>query len=190
MLAQFMASYYAVAAALVFLFPVAAIPIGYYIYGSRCYSKQNLSSTQLSCLVSRLLFATYEKDLITVHSLIQFEPALINMKGTLPILVLNFQRKRTALNIAACGGHFGLVTYLLDCKADVNAKDEDGLTPLMWAVTKNDVDTTLVLLKRGADPRIKSDLGEDALSIAVLQKKKYIIKIIEKVFRYFISSCI
>jgi ankyrin repeat protein len=176
----------AVAAVLLILVPFALIPIGYFIYGPHCDSKHsNLSPDQLSDLVSQLLYATYRGDLITVNSLLQFKPDLVNMKGTLPVLVLNFQRKRTALNIAVCSGYFGLVTYLLDYGADVNEKDDNGLTPLMWAAMRNDKNTALLLLQRGADPRIKSDQGADVLSIAVMQKKVSFTRVMQKVFLEF-----
>ncbi|XP_065573166.1 DNA-binding protein RFXANK-like isoform X2 [Artemia franciscana] len=46
---------------------------------------------------------------------------------------------------------------------DLNEKDVNGLTPLMWAAAHGQAPTLSLLLAKGADPNIKSDTGETAL---------------------------
>ncbi|MGC4043949.1 MAG: ankyrin repeat domain-containing protein, partial [Armatimonas sp.] len=49
-----------------------------------------------------------------------------------------------------------IVKALLDRGADVNARDESGMTPLMSAVFIGHIRTIQLLLERGADPRPRS----------------------------------
>ncbi len=49
---------------------------------------------------------------------------------------------------------------------DLNAKDTDGLTPLMLAASKNKGSICTLLLCSGADPTLIDPLGRDALTIA------------------------
>jgi len=51
--------------------------------------------------------------------------------------------------------------------ADVNAKQSDGSTPLLWAVYAVDRDLVKALLARGADPNVRNSLGATALTEAV-----------------------
>jgi ankyrin repeat protein len=52
---------------------------------------------------------------------------------------------------AAATGDLVRVRALLDAKADVNAKDADGITALMWASMKGQPNVVRVLLDAGAD---------------------------------------
>lgn len=58
------------------------------------------------------------------------------------------------------------VKALLTQKADVNAKQPDGSTALLWAVHWNDADLAKALLKVGADPKAANRLGASPLSEA------------------------
>jgi ankyrin repeat protein len=51
--------------------------------------------------------------------------------------------------------------------ADVNARLEDGSTPLMWAVYRGDHQLVNLLLARRADPDLRNVLGSSALNEAV-----------------------
>src|SRR6185369_5712434 len=51
--------------------------------------------------------------------------------------------------------------------ADVNARQSDGTTPLLWAVYAVDRDLVRELLARGADPNVRNSLGATALTEAV-----------------------
>ncbi len=69
---------------------------------------------------------------------------------------------------AASIGDTHRVTALLDGGADVNARDENGMTALMQAVKGNHTDTVRVLLARGADVNARGRfLGYEAILLAV-----------------------
>lgn len=74
----------------------------------------------------------------------------------------------TPLLMAAPFGPPELIRTLIDAGADVNAKDVRGMTPLMLALATDRQDRAIIgmLLEHGADPQIKSHLGETALDWA------------------------
>ncbi len=66
------------------------------------------------------------------------------------------------LKAAAQNGQSEEVQALLDSGADVDAKDENEMTALMWAAFGGDIDTVKVLLERGADVTAKDKDGGTA----------------------------
>ncbi len=48
----------------------------------------------------------------------------------------------------------GLIRDILEAGADVNARDNDGVTPLMCAVIRDNEDVAKLLIKSGADTRL------------------------------------
>ena len=71
----------------------------------------------------------------------------------------------TPLMLAALMGHREAVAALLGRGANVNARDNEGSTPLMFACT-SDPAIAMMILEHGADPRPASDDGITALHIA------------------------
>jgi ankyrin repeat protein len=61
-----------------------------------------------------------------------------------------------------------VIPVLLDAKADINATDEFGFTPLMYAATvdEGNIDAATVLLKAGADRSIRNKENRTALDQA------------------------
>jgi ankyrin repeat protein len=74
----------------------------------------------------------------------------------------------TPLIAAVSYGGLDATKMLLDRKANVNAQDVRGMTPLMLALALDHPDPRIVrlLLEHGADPNIKSKSGETALDWA------------------------
>ncbi len=64
-------------------------------------------------------------------------------------------KRCTALHMAARRGSVEIAGALLDCGADIEARDSVGETPLRRAVNCNKVEAARLLLSRGADPRSK-----------------------------------
>lgn len=61
-------------------------------------------------------------------------------------------------------GHPVLAKALLDRRANPNAQDGAGNTPLHWAVRDNDVDCVKLLIAAGADLNVRSGSGRTPLS--------------------------
>lgn len=76
--------------------------------------------------------------------------------------------KATALHMAAAGGSVDVARILLDAGAVVDARDVRGVTPLIFAVATDRPQSSLVrlLLQRGADKTLRSNLGESAVDWA------------------------
>jgi uncharacterized protein len=86
--------------------------------------------------------------------------------------------QRSLLLEAARTGRAGLVQWLLDQHADVNAKDETGVTPLMWAALKGNSDVAQIILDAGADPNLKEESGMTTIMFAVTEHQPKILKLI------------
>ena len=61
------------------------------------------------------------------------------------------------------GNYCPYTRVLIDAGADVNAKEEDGWTALMWASRYGRTETVNLLIDAGADINIKNELGWTAL---------------------------
>jgi len=81
-----------------------------------------------------------------------------------PVLVGNL----TALHFAVANGNVEEVKLLLDAGAPVDPRDVRGMTPLMVAVATDrpNADVVRMLLAKGADTSIRSNLGESAVDWA------------------------
>jgi len=68
--------------------------------------------------------------------------------------------------MALLSGNEQVIALQIANGANLNARDNVGLTPLMIAAVRNNPSICLMLLKAKADPKIKNDKGKDALTIA------------------------
>lgn len=71
------------------------------------------------------------------------------------------------LTAAAFKQNVGIVRGLLaHPKIEVDRRDNDGYTALMWAASKGHEDMVNLLLEAGADPKLKNKRGETAGDLA------------------------
>jgi ankyrin repeat protein len=71
------------------------------------------------------------------------------------------QNSQTILMIAVQKGNFDLVKKCIKCGANVNLKDEDGFTALIYSAFHDNIEISKYLIKSGADITIKTDLGNN-----------------------------
>jgi ankyrin repeat protein len=69
------------------------------------------------------------------------------------------------LNVASIAGDLDVVKAVLGKGADVNAKDHDGSTPLIYAAELGHLDLLKVLLANGADVNARRNDGSTALKV-------------------------
>jgi hypothetical protein len=73
----------------------------------------------------------------------------------------------SALHYATFAGHDDLARFLIENKADVNARSTNGSTVLMMAAREGRDKIAQLLIEHGAVRSAKNDLGEDALKWAM-----------------------
>lgn len=61
----------------------------------------------------------------------------------------------------------GAVAALIGKKVDVNAQEDDGATPLAWAVVRCNLELARLLLEAGANPNLTNEQGIGPLNIAI-----------------------
>lgn len=88
--------------------------------------------------------------------------------------------KYNALMVAVKKGNLQMAQTLLQYKANPNAKNAGGLTPLMIAAFSNEDMIVSLLLKAGANLALKDDHGKTALILAKENDAKKAIVILEK----------
>jgi ankyrin repeat protein len=76
-------------------------------------------------------------------------------------------RSGAALFEAVQGDDEKSVATLIREKVDVNAKEEDGATPLAWAALRCNLDIAKLLLKSGANPNLTNEQGIGPLYLAI-----------------------
>ena len=74
------------------------------------------------------------------------------------------------------GQRSAAVDMIAKKSADVNAAEADGTTALLWAASLNDADLASRLLRAGANPNVRNQLGSTPLAEAVLNSNQEMIK--------------
>lgn len=88
--------------------------------------------------------------------------------------------KYNALMLAVKKGNLQMAQTLLQYKANPNAKNAGGLTPLMIAAFGDQDMIASLLLKSGANPQLKDDEGKTALMLATENDAQKAINILQK----------
>lgn len=87
------------------------------------------------------------------------------------------------IHYAASGANTGLVRWLLERGAQVDAESPNGTTPLMLAAQHAPESTVDLLLERGADPRKRNQRGLQAADYAELGGRDFLVERFEKLPR-------
>lgn len=74
-----------------------------------------------------------------------------------------------ALHFAVLRHDIAGIKKCLDAGTNINCREPNGFTPLMWAAFDGASDVVKLLLQRGANPRLESFQGETSLEIAELE---------------------
>ena len=90
---------------------------------------------------------------------------LLDAGADLSATAKNFMKVQP-LHAAVAAHSLDAVSLLLDCAADVNARQQVGYTPLMGAASAGREDLVDLLLRHGADPSAVSEDGKTAADVA------------------------
>lgn len=111
--------------------------------------RQNGGRKKTSSHDTAIFDAATNGDLSKVKELVEDDPDIVFFEDA-----SHPGTRATALAFAAINNRTDVVKYLLDHKANVNAKDADNQTPLMGAADYNHKEMVELLLSRGADINI------------------------------------
>ena len=102
----------------------------------------------------------------------------LNLVLCLPFLLSGCASIGRNIYSAASKGNTQEVQKYLNEGADVNARDGNGITPLMYAVRNGDIQMVTLLIDKGADVNAKSIEGWTALMYAAAGGKVEIVKLL------------
>lgn len=106
----------------------------------------------------------------------------------------SFKQGLTSFIVAVCQNDFAMTEFLISCGADINKPfcsaplgktitaihPYEGMTPLMIAISQNNIEIIKLLLKNGAHVFIKNIRGDSAVSLAKKSKNNKIIELFKK----------
>ena len=85
----------------------------------------------------------------------------------------------SALHLAIYKQHPDVAQMLIEKGADINRKDQFGMTPIMYCALKNDLETAILLEEKGANFDGKDNEGKTALDIAQMNEQTEMVNFIE-----------
>ena len=86
----------------------------------------------------------------------------------------------TPLHYAASAGHVGIMKFLIDKYAYIDASSPSGNTPLMMATLYGDEESVLYLLSQEADPTILNGAKKNAIQLAKASERFTLAEILEE----------
>ena len=103
----------------------------------------------------------------------------------IPVLVIgtdivNAEDKGMALRIAANSGQLAEVERLLSEGADIDARSDNGMTPLILASWRGHTKVVELLLREGADVYAETNTGSTALKLATERGHKEIVRMLQE----------
>ena len=102
----------------------------------------------------------------TVKRWLTLDPSLISVRGDYPLYAFLRERNVTLLHLAMqenSTADVDVIKFLLSKKADVNARMENGETPLYQAACNENIEVIKVLVSYGADVKARVGFGSNSL---------------------------
>lgn len=94
------------------------------------------------------------------------------------IASLNIEFSQAEFIKRVVAGDKSAVKLFLAADVDVDAKDNEGMTALMWAIFKGDLTTAELLIDKGADINAKNKDGETILISAIMKEDTATVKLL------------
>lgn len=85
----------------------------------------------------------------------------------------------TALAAAVVKNHLNIINTLLSQKADVNITDDNGVSPLMYAIMFRNIPIIKLLIQHNADPHLVDQSGKTSFEYALSTENQDIINLIK-----------
>ncbi|ETV90565.1 hypothetical protein H310_14690 [Aphanomyces invadans] len=116
-------------------------------------------------VIQRLLTSANDGDVNELEASIR---AILDSTANVSVedILTDFKdaHKRSAIHFAALNGRRKVIAYILEhAPGALNAVDEDGRTPLLYAIKSNEFASAKVLLDAGANPNIVESNGTSCL---------------------------
>ncbi len=141
--------------------------------------RQELSrSIQISPVVTypedvrQIIDAARSGQLERLKSILDQQPELLHARMS--------KSDSTLLHHAAFNGRDAVVQELLARKADVNAKNHGGLTPLHDCVHRGTIESAVMLLERGADLNARNNEGQTPLTYALAKNRSDMVELLRQ----------
>ena len=148
-----------------------------------------VARAQDEALIEQLSQAVQEKDFDRYFALLDEQP-LEQQKQLIHANLLNAERKiQKAIHFAAEQGNMAAVKKLLGMGASINAtENEDGMTALLYAAKRGDLEMVALLLEKGADKTTTAEGGMTALHLVAARNNVRAIITLVKQHGFYVDS--